>query len=87
MSSEDDRITGKNQSLYAEPLDEVFTPYLKEWLKNWFERFTLEHITVPGGIKLCSPGTFLVANYLIINDGSFQVNFTKPISATLRCIN
>ena len=43
MSSEDDRITGKNQSLYAEPLDEVFTPYRKEWLKNWFERFTLEH--------------------------------------------
>ena len=27
MSSEDDRITGKNQSLYAEPLDKVFTPY------------------------------------------------------------
>lgn len=43
MSPEDDRITGKNQSLYAETLDEVFTPYRKEWLKNWFERFTLEH--------------------------------------------
>ena len=43
MSPEDDRITGKNQSLYAEPLDEVFTLYRKEWLKNWFERFTLEH--------------------------------------------
>lgn len=42
MSPEDDRITGKNQSLYAEPLDEVFTPYRKEWLKNWFERFSLE---------------------------------------------
>ena len=37
------------------------------------------HIPVPGGIKLCSPGTFLVANYLIINNGSCQVNFTKPI--------
>ena len=36
------------------------------------------HITVPGGIKLCSPGTFLVANYLIINNGSCQVNFMKP---------
>ena len=35
------------------------------------------HIPVPGGIKLCSPGTFGVANYLIINDGSCQVNFTK----------
>ena len=45
------------------------------------------HITVPGGIKLCSPGTFLVANYLIINNGSFQVNFTKPNSATIRCTN
>ena len=42
------------------------------------------HIPVPGGIKLCSPGTFLVANYLIINNGSCQVNFTKPISATIR---
>ena len=29
------------------------------------------HITVPGGIKLCSPGTFCVANYLIINNGSY----------------
>ena len=45
------------------------------------------HIPVPGGIKLCSPGTFLVANYLIINNGSCQVNFTKPNSATIRCIN
>ena len=39
---------------------------------------------MPGGIKLCSPGTFLVANYLIINNGSFQVNFTKHNSATIR---
>ena len=45
------------------------------------------HIPVPGGIKLCSPGTFLVANYLIINNGSCQVNFTKPISATIRFTN
>ena len=45
------------------------------------------HITVPGGIKLCSPGTLLVANYLIINNGSFQVNFTKPNSATIRYTN
>ena len=36
---------------------------------------------------MCSPGTFLVANYLIINNGSCQVNFTKPISATIRCTN
>ena len=43
MSPEDDRIPGKNQSLYAEPLDKVFTPYRKEWLKNWFKRFSLEH--------------------------------------------
>ena len=45
------------------------------------------HITVPGGIKLCSPGTFWVANYLIINNGSYQVNFTKPNSATIRYTN
>ena len=45
------------------------------------------HITVPGGIKLCSPGTFLVANYLIINNGSCQVNFTKPKMATIRYTN
>ena len=42
---------------------------------------------MPGGIKLCSPGTFLVANYLIINNGSSQVNFTKPNSATIRYTN
>ena len=45
------------------------------------------HIVVPGGIKLCSPGTFLVANYLIINNGSCQVNFTKPNSATILYTN
>ena len=42
---------------------------------------------MPGGIKLCSPATFLVANYLIINKGSCQVNFTKPNSATIRSTN
>ena len=42
---------------------------------------------MPGGIKLCSPGTFLVANYLIINNGSFQVNFMKPNMATIRYTN
>ena len=41
------------------------------------------HITVPGGIKLCSPGTFSVVNYLIINNGSCQVNFMKPNRATI----
>ena len=45
------------------------------------------HIPVPGGIKLCSPGTFLVANYLIINNGPCQVNFTKPNTATIRNTN
>ena len=42
---------------------------------------------MPGGIKLCSPGTFGVANYLIINNGSCQVNFTKPNRATIRYTN
>ena len=32
------------------------------------------HISVPGGIKLCSPGTFLVANYLIIKGGGGRVS-------------
>ena len=45
------------------------------------------HIPVPGGIKLCSPGTFWVSNYLIINNGSCQVNFTKPNRANLRYTN
>ena len=36
---------------------------------------------------MCLPGTFLVANYLIINNGSCQVNFTKPNSATIRYAN
>ena len=36
---------------------------------------------------MCSPGTFLVANYLIINNGSCQVNFTKPKRDTIRYTN
>ena len=36
---------------------------------------------------MCSPGTFWVANYLIINNGSCQGNFTKPNSATIRYTN
>ena len=44
-------------------------------------------IPVPGGIKLCAPGTFGVANYLIINNGSYQVILTKPNRATLRYTN
>ena len=31
-----------------------------------------------GDIKLCSPAPFSLANYLIINNGRFQVIFTKP---------
>ena len=45
------------------------------------------HIPVPGGIKLCSPGTFGVVNYLIINNGSSQVIFTKPNMATILYTN
>ena len=45
------------------------------------------HIAVPGDIKLCSPGTFWVANYLIINNSSCQVNFMKPNRATIRYTN
>ena len=45
------------------------------------------HIPVPGGIKLCSPGTFWVANYLIINKGSCQVNFTKHAVGWSSCRN
>ena len=45
------------------------------------------NIPVPGGIKLCSPGTFWVANYLIINNSSCQVNFMKPNRATIRYTN
>ena len=45
------------------------------------------HIAVPGDIKLCSPGTFWVANCLIINNSSCQVNFTKLNSATIRYTN
>ena len=36
------------------------------------------HISGPGGINLCSPAPFSLANYLIINNGRFQVIFTKP---------
>ena len=36
---------------------------------------------------MCSPGTFWVANYLIINNGSCQLNFTKPNRAAIRYTN
>ena len=36
------------------------------------------HTPGPGDIKLCSPAPFPLANYLIINNGRFQVNFMKP---------
>ena len=36
---------------------------------------------------MCSPGTFLVANYLIINNSSCQVNFMKPNRAAIRYTN
>ena len=36
---------------------------------------------------MCSPGTFIVAIYLIINNGSFQVNFTKINRATILYTN
>ena len=36
------------------------------------------HTPGPGDIKLCSPAPFTLANYLIINNGRFQVFFTKP---------
>ena len=36
---------------------------------------------------MCSPGTFWAANYLIINNGPCQVNFTKPNRATIRYTN
>ena len=42
---------------------------------------------MPGSIKLCSPGTFWVANYLIINNSSCQVNFTKLNTVTIRYTN
>ena len=36
---------------------------------------------------MCSPGTFCVVNYLIINNGSYQVNFTKPNTACILYTN
>ena len=33
---------------------------------------------------MCPPATSVVANYLIINNGSCQVNFTKPNRAAIR---
>ena len=42
------------------------------------------HIPAPGALQLRSPGTLLVAHSLIINNGSFQVNFMKPQRATIR---
>ena len=43
-----------------------------------------EHIPVPGGTKLGSPGPFSGANCLIINNGRCQVNFTKARFDSIR---
>ena len=45
MSSEQERIQGKNQSLYAEPLDKVLNPYRKAWMKEHLAKFATRHKT------------------------------------------
>jgi len=39
MAPEANRIQGKNQSLYAEPIDRIFNPYRKDWMHDYFRKF------------------------------------------------
>ena len=81
------RISSRRQMQDVRPGADVIDLHEIHLARQSSLQVAVGHITVPGGIKLCSPGTFWVANYLIINNGSCQVNFTKPISATIRCTN
>lgn len=35
---QDHRTAGENQSLYTEPIDRIFNPYRKAWMKDWLSR-------------------------------------------------
>lgn len=43
MGTEGEMIQGKNQSLYAEPIDKVFNPYRKEWMQKHLEKYASKH--------------------------------------------
>ena len=81
------RISSRGQMQDVLPEADVIDLHEIHLARQYSLKVAVGHITVPGGIKLCSPDTFLVANYLIINNGPSQVNFTKPKRATIRCTN
>ena len=81
------RISSRGQMQDVLPEADVIDLHEIHLARQYSLQVAVGHITVPGGIKLCSPGTFLVANYLIINNGPSQVNFTKPKRATIRYTN
>lgn len=43
MSPEDDRIQGKNQSLFAEPVDKFFNPFRQRWMKVFLSSYEAAH--------------------------------------------
>ena len=71
------RISSRGQMQDVLPGDDVIELREIHLARQSSLQVPVGHIPVPGGIKLCSPGTFWVANYLIINNSSCQVNFTK----------
>ena len=81
------RISSRGQMQDVLPEADVIDLHEIHLARQSSLQVAIGHITVPGGIKLCLPGTFWVANYLIINHGSCQVNFTKPKRATIRYTN
>ena len=81
------RISSRRQMLDVRPGADAIELHEIHLERQSSLQVPVGHIPVPGGIKLCSPGTFGVANYLIINNGSCQVNFTKPNRATIRYTN
>ena len=70
-------FAGRSPTCHAQPPEPV--PHFREIHLEPGSPFYAgtRHTPGPGDIKLCSPAPFSLANYLIINNGRFQVNFTK----------
>lgn len=43
MGSEGEQRQGRNQSLYAEPIDKVLNPYRKEWMRRHLAEYASKH--------------------------------------------
>lgn len=73
MGSEEEQIQGKNQSLYAEPLDKVFNPYRKEWMRNHIAEYAAKHQSGDAGryetyVKYLKDAQTLMGLIFVVNE-------------------